>query len=63
VTPDVDSDFETGQNPPLVAFFFAGAVVSEFVVEGASLVMVVVDDVEAFEASDEEEELRVTLFR
>jgi hypothetical protein len=63
LTPEVDSDFETGQKPPLVAFFFAGAVVSELVVGGASLVIVVVDDVEAVEASDEAEELRVILFR
>jgi hypothetical protein len=60
VTPEVDSDFETGQNPPL-AFFLAGAAFSPFDIDGASVV-VTVELEDAVDASDDEEVLRVTPF-
>jgi hypothetical protein len=61
----VDSDFDTGQNPPL-AFFLTPVVVvvGGCCSEGTSFcVMVTVVLVELFEASDEDELLRCTVFR
>ncbi len=63
VTLEVDSAFETGQNPPL-CFFLAGAGPSLLTIWAASLagVTVEVDEVELFEANDDEELLLVTTF-
>lgn len=64
VTPEVDSAFDTGQNPPL-CFFFGCDDESATGELGASVVCVTVavEFVEALEFNDDEEELLWTVFR
>lgn len=59
---DVDSDLETGQNPPL-AFFFVVEAGSADVSDEVRGVTVAVELVELLEESEEEELLRATVLR
>lgn len=63
VTLEVDSALETGQKPPL-CFFLAEAAPSPLTTGAGSLdeVTVEVEEVELFEAKEEEEALLVTTF-
>lgn len=63
VTLDVDSAFDTGQKPPL-CFFFAGAGTSPLAAWALSFteVTVEVEEVDEFDASDDEEGFLVTTF-
>lgn len=64
VTLEVDSAFDTGQNPPL-CFFLAGTAASPFAECAVSFVdvTVVAEEVDEFEANDDDEALLVTTLR